>query len=280
MNPELNHPSLEGRVIIITGGARGLGWTMSEALLKAGAKIVITCARSQDELSHAQREAEKIAGPDRVLTLQADVTEWQDCERVVAETHTRFGALHVLINNAARGPIEINPNALQHRLKFWEASVDGWRIIFDTNVNGAFFMARAAAPHFIEQGFGKIINISTTLKNMAHQGSSPYGSSKAALEAAGLSWVKDLEGTGVTVNVIEPGGGADTALIPGGVIGARAPRLLSPSVMAAPALWLCSDLSNGVTAKRYIGKNWLPDAPLAQAEAQARCPSHEYPTIM
>jgi len=115
---------------------------------------------------------------------------------------------------------------------------------------------------------------------MVHQGSSPYGSSKAAHEAATMSWAKDWEGTGVTVNVIEPGGGADTALIPGGVVGERTSRLLSPSVMVPPALWLCSDLSNGTTAKRYIGKNWHPDAPIAEGEAQARCPSHDYPAIM
>jgi len=280
MHPDLNHSSLKNRVILITGGSRGLGWTMSDGLLKAGAKLVITGARNKENLATARAKAKKIAGSDHVFVLQADITEWSDCEAVIEKTLDRFGALHVLINNAGRGPIEIDPNFVQRRPKFWETPSDGWRTIIDTNINGSYLMAKAVAPHFIAQGFGKIINVSTSLTNMVYQGSSPYGSSKAALEAASMSWAKDLEGTGVTVNVVEPGGGVDTDLIPGGVVGERTPRLLSPSVMVAPALWLCSDLSNDTTAKRYIAKNWNPDTPIQEGEARARCPSHSQPSIM
>ena len=282
-NP-LNHASLRDRVILITGGSRGLGWVMGEALLRAGAKLVLTGSRKPENLRDVERAAAELGGASRVLCLQADVTNWKDCERVVRETIDHFGSFQVLINNAGRSLTEIKADFPVKPPKVWEADVEAWRLIIDTNINGAFQMAKAATPHFVEHGFGKIINISTSLVTMVRQGYSPYGPSKAALETATVNWAKDLEGTGVTANVLLPGGATDTEFVPGlGTVGARSGpggRLLHPSVMAAPALWLCSDLANDTTSKRYIGKDWDTSLPVDQAEAQSRQESHKLPWIM
>ena len=88
-----------------------------------------------------------------------------------------------------------------------------WREIIVTNVNGTFLMARSAAPHLVAAGWGRIVNITTSLPTMQRRANSPYGVSKAAIEAETLIWAKDLEGTGVTVNSLIPGGAADTDFV-------------------------------------------------------------------
>ncbi len=284
MADPLNHKSLRDRVIIITGGSRGLGWVMGEALLRAGAKLVLTGSRRTEDLRDVERSAAELGGASRVLCIQADVMRERDCERVIKETIDHFGGFQVLINNAGRGLLEIKPDFPIAPPKFWEIPTEGWRTVIDININGVFQMSKAAMPHFLEQGFGKIINISTSLNTMVRQGYSPYGPSKAALETATINWSKDLEGTGVTANVLLPGGATDTKFVPGlGELGTRSGpggRLLHPSVMAAPALWRCSDLANSTTGKRYIGKDWDPALPIGEAEAASRQESHELPAIM
>ena len=122
-------------------------------------------------------------------------------------------------------------------------------------------MARAITPHLVKQGHGKIINISTSLQTMVRTGYAPYGPSKAALEAMTRVWAQDLNNTGVTVNVLLPGGATDTALLPdmANKRGADG-QLLSPSLMRSPILWLCADDSNGHTAERFIAKAWQIEA--------------------
>ena len=113
------------------------------------------------------------------------------------------------------------------RIKFFEADPDGWQRIIAINCIGAFLMARFAAAPMIERGWGRIINVTTSFDTMLAAGLSAYGASKAALEASCVSWSKDLEGTGVTVNVLVPGGPTDTpGFFPPGK--PRPPVLLDP----------------------------------------------------
>lgn len=274
--------SLTDRVIIITGGGRGLGWVMAEALLKAGARVMATGARKGSELYDVREKATALVGSGRLITAQADVTVPQDCARVMADTLSAFGNCHALINNAARGPAEANADFVANPHKLWDVPVDAWRMILDTNVNGPFLMTQAVMSHFLKQDFGRVINISTSLSNMIRAGNASYGASKAALETASVQWANDLLDTGVTVNVLVPGGPTDTAMFPGADVGNRKDSswLLRPEVMVAPALWLCSNLSNGVTGQRYIGKEWDVEADIDSAETACRQPSHAFPIIM
>ncbi len=259
---------LTGRIAIVTGGGRGLGRSMTLALTGAGANVAAAM--------HIADDAEKISAdcvdlPGEVLPVVADIRDADACKRIVAETVERFGAPHMLVNNAGVGMLLVSDTFTQTPTKFWQVEVETWRRIVDTNFNGAFQMAREAVPHFLDAGWGRIVNVTTSVHTMQRQGFSPYGSSKAAFEAATSSWAGDLDGTGVTVNILIPGGAADTNLLPGnpgdpGRLGADG-KLIDPVVMRAPVVWLASDHSNGVTGQRFIGNDW--DAGLAPDRAAA-----------
>jgi 3-oxoacyl-[acyl-carrier protein] reductase len=129
-------------------------------------------------------------------------------------------------------------------------------MVIDTNVNGPFLMARAAVPAMLGAGWGRIVNISMNHETMRRAGFSPYGPSKAALESETVIWAQDLQGTGVTVNALLPGGATLTGMIPPGIDPALKAKLLDPSVVVAPLLWLASDASDGVTGLRFNASLW------------------------
>ena len=269
------HPSLEGRVVIVTGASRGLGREMALELAETGARLVITGAR---ETAALDAVAALIPG---ALKCVADVTDPAACTRVAQETIARFGRIDVLVNNAGRGMRLVSETFNTEPTKFWETRPEDWAAIIDTNVNGAFNMARAVAPPMIAQGFGKIINISTSDQTMVRRGYAPYGPSKAALEAASRVFAQDLSGTGVDVNVYLPGGAADTDLLPPGPSRTGADgNLLSPSIMRRAIGWLASDLCNGVTGARFIARLWDDGLPPEQAADAARSAPVARPAIM
>src|SRR5437588_12647971 len=115
-------------------------------------------------------------------------------------------------------------------------------------------MARFAARPMIERGWGRIITVTTSFDTMLAAGLSAYGASKAALEASCASFAKDLEGTGVTVNILVPGGPTDTpGFFPPGM--PRPPTLPDPEIMAVPVVWLASSQSDGISACRFIASD-------------------------
>ena len=281
----LHHPSLKDRPVIITGGSRGFGWFMAEALLGAGAKVTLT-GRDSETLAAVQRRADEIAGPGRCITVTADTTKWDDCVRVIDDTLAAFGHFDVLINNAGRGPMEFDIGINQNSTAFYNIPEHAFRAIMETNVMGVFLMSKAAMPHFLERKSGKIFSISTSLLNMVRAGNSTYGGSKAALEASHRCWAAELKATGIDVNILLPGGGSDTALISSkiyeGKIGERAgvKGLLPGDIIVPAAMWLCTDATKGMSGERVIAKEW--DIDLAPEAAFAKClqPHNEVPGIM
>ncbi len=298
MRRDACYPSLRGRAVLITGAGRGFGRLMALGLVARGALVLGTVARAGDELAATAADAARAAHDGgRFESCIADVRNEADCARSVALAVEKFGRLDVLINNAARGPREAHADFIQARPRFWEAAPAAYRTMVETNLVGAFQMARAAVPGMLERGFGRIINISTSLPTMVMQGLAAYGASKAALEVATVVWAKDLEGTGVTANVLLPGGASDTALIPGGVVGQRANRdfragkgpvgdegrvgaILPAEIMVPPTLWLCADESARYNGCRFIAKDWDEDLPPAEAAARAVQSRHDAPRIM
>lgn len=281
-------PSLAGRVAIVTGASRGLGLEMALEMAASGMRVVLTASRpgrALDEAVEAVRAAAANGavadGEGTVAGVVADVRSYAACEAAVAQTVARFGRVDVLVNNAGVGMRLISERFNTEPTRFWEAAPDAWKALVDTNVTGAFNMARAAVPGMVAQGFGKVINVSTSDQTMVRKGYSPYGPTKAALEAASRVWAQDLAGTGVTVNVYLPGGAADTDLLPSGPGKKGADgNLLPPSIMRRAIGWLCSDASNDVTGGRFIARLW--DAALArdQAAAGARSAHVDKPQIM
>jgi 3-oxoacyl-[acyl-carrier protein] reductase len=241
---------------------------MALGFAHAGAAgIAITAASSPDQVRQVAGEIDQIAGESCALPVVADVTVRADCERVVQETIDKFGAVHVLINNAGKGQNFIGDD----RIPFWEAETDGWRALVYTNINGPFLMAHAVASPMRQQGWGRIINITKNRDSMHRPRNSPYGPTKAALEAMTLAWAQDLLETGVTVNSLSPGGAVDTDFVLPAVRATAAQtgkKYLSPEVIVPSAIWLASEQSDGITGCRYIGSRWQDGlAPDVAAEA-------------
>jgi NAD(P)-dependent dehydrogenase (short-subunit alcohol dehydrogenase family) len=252
---------LEGKVALVTGGGRGLGRSIVRGLAQAGAYVVVTAAHELEEIEQVASEVPKGA----VAAVLADVTKEADCARAVGEALTRFGKLDVLVNNAGRGMKYVNESFLVQPTRFWETDPDTWRMMIDTNVNGPFLMARAAVPHMLTAGWGRIINMSMSYATMTRQGFSPYGPSKAALESETRIWAQELDGTGVTVNAVLPGGATLTGMIPDSFPEAERHRLLDPDIIVPIVAWLSSASSVGVTGKRFDASQWRLDLPDREA---------------
>jgi NAD(P)-dependent dehydrogenase (short-subunit alcohol dehydrogenase family) len=260
--------SLHGKVILITGGSRGMGREMALAYAKAGAAgITITAAAAKDETRDAisrdleivAAEIDAVAGKPIALELHSDVTVWADCEAAVKRTVERFGALHVLVNNAGKSQRYHG----DRNLPFWETDPEGWRVVIDTNVVGPYRMARAAVPEMLKAGWGRVINISKSQETMHEAFSGAYGPSKACLEAESISWAEELSATKVTVNSIEPGGAVDTLFGRGEIRGVGLP----PTVVIPVALWLASEQSAEFNGCRFDAKLWdekLPNRAAAE----------------
>ncbi len=286
---QLRHPSLKNRVVLITGGSRGFGWSIAEELLKGGAKVALT-ARGEEALKALAADIESRYGKGRCVTVVGDVSRQPDCARMVDATIQGFGRIDVLINNAGRSPQDFARGGgagAGTMVPFYETPDEALHTIIDTNFKGVWYMSKAAAPHMVKQKFGKIMSVSTSAGNMIRAGNPIYGPGKAALEAMTRVWAQELKGTGVDANIILPGGAADTSFISqdfvAGAVGERSQngRLLPGDVIVPPAVWLCTDATNGVTGVRAIGRNWDKTASSAE-DAFNKCldPHIEVPRIM
>lgn len=272
---EAKDASLQDRVVIVTGGVRGLGREMALELASLGAKVVVTGASESEAMRETIAMGADIAGPGRMFGIAADVSNFVACESVLKFTLEKFGAMHVLVNNAGQGMRLISETFNTKPVAFWEIEPEHWSSIIGTNVNGVFNMSRVCVPYMLSRGFGKVINISTSDPTMVRKGYSPYGPSKAAMEAMSKSWSQDLEGKGVDVNVYLPGGAADTDLLPPSENKRGADgNLLPAAIMRRGIGWLCSDASNGKTGGRYIARLWDEALPLAEGASGASTPGH------
>ena len=255
--------SLRDRVAIVTGAASGMGRVMARSLAQAGARIgAVDISKS----GLAELAAEPVFG-GHAITAVTDVARAEDCRRAVDQVMAAFGTIDILINCAgvSMGPAANNKHG---RVKFFEADPEGWQRVVSINALGAFLMARFAVAPMVAKGWGRIINVTTSYDTMLAEGLSAYGASKSALEASTVSWSKDLADTGVTVNVLVPGGPVETpGFFPPGV--PRPPRILQADVMGVPIVWLASPQSDGVTGCRFIARDW--DQQLPAAEAANKC---------
>jgi len=255
---------LTGRVAIVTGAASGMGRVMGRALAAAGARIAAIDINGAglDRLA-----VEPVFG-EELVAITADVSKAADCRDAVARVSSALGGPDILINCAG---ISMSTAAAHKdaRIKFFEADPDGWQRIMTINAIGAFLMTRFAAPPMIARAWGRIINVTTSFDTMLAGGLSAYGASKAALEASSVVFAKDLEGTGVTANILVPGGPTDTpGFFPPGK--PRPHLLLDPEIMGAPVVWLASAQSDGISGCRFIARDWDQSLPPAQAARRAQ----------
>ncbi|MEE8289993.1 MAG: SDR family oxidoreductase [Candidatus Tectomicrobia bacterium] len=262
---------LEGRVVIMTGAGRGLGRAMTLGLVRSGARVTMVDV-DEDVLAEAAEMAEQAGGPGCVQPLKADVTRDSDTRMVVENTRERYGRVDILVNNAAIGPQVTEAKFMSDPMKSWEVNPEVWQWTLSVNALGPFQMIRSAVPHLVGQGWGRVINITTSLNTMYQPGCSPYGPSKAALEAYTALLSTELEGTGVTANVLIPGGPANTRMIPEHGFFTQRDGLIQPEQMVPPLLWLCSEAANGVNGRRFRAALWDLNMPTEAASEQAGAP--------
>ena len=183
----------------------------------------------------------------------------------MAAAVSHFGRVEVLVNNAGIGVSSLRPDAETRLPSLEELSGPVWDRFFAINVTAPMLLTRAAVPMMREAGWGRIINNTTSFRTMLRV--LPYGATKAALEASSAVWAAELAGTGITVNVLIPGGPTDTPFI-GAESGWARDAMLRPSVMGPPLAWLVSDEAGDFTGQRIIAARW--DNSLTGAEAAAR----------
>ena len=261
---------LDGKVALITGGARGLGREMAIGFAAAGAAgITITAAPGSDEESGIIEDelngtllAIEAAGSNGIALL-GDVGNEDDCQRVVAETVEAFGGLHILVNNAGKAGRYAHGG--DGSLQLHDLDPKGLREMVETNVLGPFLMGWAAAKPIMQTGWGRIINISKRTDSMHRNALTPYGPSKAAIEAMTIAWAEAMFDTGITVNTLSPGGLVNSKFAYGDI----RDNGLDPAVITPMAVWLASPASDGITGCRYAADFW--DDSLNPEDAAERC---------
>lgn len=184
---------LKDKVVLVTGASKGIGKAIAEAFAAEGARVAIT-GRGAANLDVASDDVRK-AGAAEVLSIAADVTKAADCERMVGKVISRFGTIHVLVNNAG-GAASFAP--------FSEISDEEWLAVLELNVLSAVRLIRAVLPHMQRQHWGRIINISSESATQPDAMMPHYNASKAALNNLTKSLSKAYALDGILVNTVSP----------------------------------------------------------------------------
>ena len=269
---------MEQRVAIVTGGLRGLGRAMALGLAQAGHRVVAV-GHIDSDVAGMEAVAGALGFAARFQPLVADLRQPGECDRVVAEARTRFGTIDILVNNAGLTFTYIDPARFRRPTsqRFWEVTDEIVDNVIATNVLAGDRLSRRVAPGMVAQGWGRIVNVTTKLDTMNRLGTHPYGASKAALEMATEVWAKEVEGSGLTINIVNPGAGANTpgmaeemrAMSRDG----RASRLVEPEEMVPPLLYVVSREADRVNGMRFDANAWDAALPPAEAARQAGRPA-------
>ncbi|MFC1509533.1 3-oxoacyl-[acyl-carrier-protein] reductase [Candidatus Omnitrophota bacterium] len=184
--------SLEGKIALITGGARGIGKEIALSFAREGANIAI-CDVNLEEANKAAKEIEALGR--EVLVFKADVTSSVDVQAMVDKILDKFKKLDILINNAG-----ITKDGLVLRM-----SEEDWDKVIAVNLKGSFVCTKVASKVMLKQHFGKIVNLASIIGIMGNVGQANYAASKAGIIGLTKSVAKELAPRGVTVNAVAPG---------------------------------------------------------------------------
>jgi len=237
-------------VAVVTGASGGIGMVLTQALLRSGSHVVAVSRRVEPV-----RALQQFAAPGRELVcVAADLATTAGRAAVEQTVRARFGYLTSLINNAAVGMSSVRADYHQRPVRLEEVSDEILQRFFSVNAHAPIALALLLLSLF-NQGWGRIINIGTSLHAMLRPGFLPYGMSKAALESGSAVLAKELAGSGVSVNIVNPGGPIDTPMTTGG---GPTPRidLIPPEIMIDPVCWLASRAADGFTGNRITATRW------------------------
>lgn len=182
----------EGRVVLVTGAARGLGRAAAERFLERGARVAL---HVRDQV-RAERVVQDLGGGANCVPLSGDLENEQVPQQIVQQVLARFGRLDVLVNNAA----------LPYTTRFEQITPEEWRRALAVNLTAPFLLTRAVLPHMKSQGYGRIVNISSTAGRMVSTlGGAHYTTTKTGLLGLTRAAAKELGHYGITVNAVCPG---------------------------------------------------------------------------
>jgi 3-oxoacyl-[acyl-carrier protein] reductase len=184
---------LKDQVAIITGGATGIGRAISLALAKEGASVIINYNKSKEKAETLVQEIELLG--QKAVAIQADISNFQDAEKLIDETINHFGKLNILINNAG-----ITDDALILRMS--ESQFD--RVI-ETNLKGVFNTSKHAVRKMVKSDYGRIINITSVSGILGNAGQTNYSAAKAGIIGFTKALARELSGRNITVNAVAPG---------------------------------------------------------------------------
>jgi 3-oxoacyl-[acyl-carrier protein] reductase len=187
--------NLAGKTAVVTGGSRGIGFSIANALLGRGANVVIT-GTTQETLDSAARRLRGVAAQGaQIEAVRADVRRHEEVERLMTAAAQRLGGIDILINNAGVGVFR--PVA--------DMSIEEWHAVIDTNLTGVFYCCHAAIPHLRARGDSWIINISSLAGKNALVDGAAYCASKAALNQFSESLMQEVRHDGIRVSYVMPG---------------------------------------------------------------------------
>lgn len=235
------------KVALITGSSRGIGAACAKEFASAGYNVVIHC---NSNVERAKEVADAcISLGAEVLVCQADVSKYDECEKMVEESISKFGFIDVLVNNAG---IEFNGSIMNTEIEKFDQ-------VMKTNAYGPFYMSKLIVPYMMKEKTGSLIFISSTSASIGALGSSAYSSSKAALIGLTKTLARDLAPIGINVNAISPGAietdmvGALSDEIKGWIKSSVfAGRLGKPEEIGATAVFLASEKVKYLTGQTII----------------------------
>ena len=251
------------KTAVITGAGRGMGRAMALGLLRHGCAVVAIdnhAASLEDLMVLARSE-----GRDKMLlTLAVELTRPEAASNILAQSVARFHQVDILINNAGIGRDSIWTDNWKHQRSFFDVTPDQWRRFFEVNLHTHYMMLHTIVPQMIKQGWGRVVANTTSLSTMLDRGSAPYGQPKAAHESMMAAMSAELPVTGVTANVLIPGGRTNTSMVSESVPVPRS-KMIQPEVMVPPLLWLISDDAADINARRIVARRWDINLPPHEA---------------
>jgi len=245
---------LTGIRALVTGATSGLGQAMARALANAGARVAVT-SRNRGRARTAAAEIGNTA-----IGIKLDVRDVTSVTRAIDEVYRAFRGLDLLVNNAGIGMRTVNPRFMTDPKPFYEVSPAGFRDVLETKVTGSFLVARAVVPQMLADGGGRVVTISMSETTMVRRGFVPYGPSGAAVEALARVMAADLRDTPVSANILLPGGATLTGMITDDLPEQARAKLLDPSIMGPPIVWLASPEAADVHDERIVAtkfQEWL-----------------------